>query len=298
MKSRKIIGLALALGAAGLLLMACPSTTAPITSASIDSIGWWMENTPSDMNPDAHLSCVVDIYLSGSFSASNITSAKIENDNSVWIIEAPSSKYHSNGRYIEAVFIYGSATSYSSFPLGTFSATVGFANGSTAKSTFSVGAPGKQSTPYTTVATEDVTIVNTCPALKRATVSTGSILDKTNSVATLSFSVTDNAVHSGYVLFYDSNANLVGISKRFYDISTKTLSNIVKFGTLNSGTTDLSIGLADIDSASTDSSLSTTEFANISYCRVVLIDGAQYSAETNSTWDYKSYSGKSTFSAN
>jgi hypothetical protein len=301
MKSRKNLGLALAIGAASLFFAACQQPTAPTASTAsvaIDSVAWYLYNLPTDKgwtdsenNNPVHFVCNVDIYLSGSYSVSDILSAKISNKTTYWSISNISKGYNASGKYLHGQFV---GDELASFPMGSFTAEVTLKNGKTASQSFIIGAPGGASTTASVVATEDITIANSYPALKRATIPSKSI-DKSDNTAAISFIVNDSNVYSGYIYFYDAEGNGIGYSKRFRDIQTGKETNIVQDGLNTNGTTNLSIGLSDITSVTTNSTLSSDEFANISYCRVLLIDGAQYTQKTTSTWDYLSYSEKVTF---
>lgn len=299
MKSRRILGLALALGAAVFFFASCQQPTTPAASTAsvaIDNVAWYLYNLPTDKgrvysgNP-IHFVCNVDIDLSGSYTVSDILSAKIYNNTSEWSISDIAKGYNADNKYLHGQFINDDLAS---FPMGSFTAEVTLKNGKKASKSFTIGAPGGASTTASSVATEDIPIGDSYPALKRATITSKSKSPSTG-IATISFTVSDSNVYSGYVYFYDAAGKDIGYSKRFRDIQTGKETNIVQDGLNTNGTTNLSIGLPDITSVTTNSTLSSDEFVNISFCRILLIDGAQYTEKTISTWDYLSYSEKVTF---
>lgn len=191
-----------------------------------------------------------------------------------------------NKHGFDGLYFYRSGDTSHSMPLGPWTFTLDFSDGSQTVYTRTFNKPGTtdiiENSYYIT---EDYGVGDSThfQMIKQAQNVVASCVDGTVTVA---FSTDDNLVRSGWVWIYDADGNYLGYSDRFVDsddiVSPKLTSGFNIDGTANTFTINLSADLS--------SSITTT---GDYYAVVLLIDGNHY---TSAYFDGISYSAPALFS--
>lgn len=189
------------------------------------------------------------------------------------------------------------------YPLGDFTFEVELTNGRSDEFTLNVPAPGSlESSPYSYTFTEDYAQAGSPPSTyvalpERAGVTGASLASDT---LTVTFTVNDSTVYSGWVWVYDANDDYLGTSwggssTPPFVTSAGSVSAVINNGTgLNTDGTTNTVELSAGDISFFDSNSTLSDIENVI---VVLTDGEQYAdpGETATLfYDTRSVSGRAT----
>jgi len=275
--------------------------------ATITSVSWLIQNR--DYLSGATCGYSFSIYYEGDIGAEDVESARIylpDGSGDYWDMDLaanPDMFDAANSRIGGSGFIWGG--SHDALPIGTLKAVLTLKNGSSSERSFVAGVPGSTGTNgYEYVYTEsydtgsgDIALSVSKEALARATVSSGTY-DATSVY--LNFTIADTRAFNGFVWAYDADGNYLGVSHRFYDPETHSADPYLNGGSglKVDGTANSAVLKADDFYGDSGTALSSTVFAQIRQCEVVLLDGAQYAEPgDNSAYDYRSIANAVTLSA-
>ena len=270
------------------------SCTTDEKTIEITDIGWFYENIDTsywtDSFDDATLFSYFEIVYEGSdISLDDIEYAVFIHDSLIfWSFPLDEDHFYPDNKLITSYSNY--STNWSSngsvLPIGPINFEVKLTNGHRTIYIFNVPAPGSTSTngkEY--VYNEDYasTVLSSyTPMIPRANISSGS---KTSTID-ITFSVSDPNVFNGYILFYDTTNNYVGISEIFRDWESGDLSTVMNGGIVFNvngipNSIQLSAGNIVFESG--------YDFNDIDHFHLVLTDGFQH-LNKSFTYDYKSIS--------
>jgi hypothetical protein len=292
------------------VLVACDGGSNPGSSVSADledSVGWYIGNIPQNFWSDGSgPSAAIDLFVS--FKDANIEAADIETVEITNSLSPTRSWSYAADRIAD--YFYTSQSSGQkrlTFPglwtntiaangsvayLGTYTVEVELKNGKRDTATLVTPAPGSTAAGYNyTYSPEDY--VGTPPsdyvALPRRATIGAVALDATNDSLTINFSVNDDKVYSGWILFFDANKEYLGGAGDFQDFSSEAvhpkLNNGLEFRTDGVSNT-LALSPTDII---VSSQISNFSLSMIKSFRIVLTDGKQYLG-TDSSYDTYSLS--------
>jgi len=267
---------------------------------SIDDLGWYIENIDTSYwtgtAPDA--TCFYDffIHFKGNFSLGDISYARVYAINSTifWNLPINSTFVDMANKVIMSPrFYYETPGHY--LPIGNVKGEIKLKNGQKASFDKIIPAPGSTSQgTYNFVYTEAYSSTpgaDFAPMVKKASVTSYSKND-INQTVSITFSINDNKVCDGWIWFYDSSNNYIGVSTHFIDTATGNLyTSLFTGGVFNTNGTNNTFNITD-----TDITFGTGyDFSNIAKFIIVLRDGKQYMPDSYSSYDCRSISVKSTF---
>jgi hypothetical protein len=281
MKLTKLRSLAILCALAVLVFFGCkPPGGSDIT---ITYLGWYYENidlTFWDTAPGAQ-TAFYDFFVGyeGNIAFSDISSATVTAPGGgTWNVCPNSNFFDAQHKVIGGFGRFYDGSDPNVLPIGNFKAEVVLHDGTVARHTGRIPAPGSTTTgTYTSMHSQDgPSAADSAPMMLRATVSTATLHTTTKTVI-IEFSVSDPLVYNGYVWFFDSSENYLGGFHYFRDPVTGVISpalggNLFVNGTVNT----LTLGSGDLTLAP---GVSLADFfSNAAECVVVLTDGAQYGA--------------------
>ena len=269
------------------------------TGIEIESINWGIDNIDSSFSESIPYSAAIQFFINFETpgpAASDIASVYIESPISdiSWVIADPdqiTALYDAEGNYFWCrLFSTSLSTNGSVLPVGTYNFTVRYSNGSIAKSSLLVPAPGEIETGSTLyVYTEDYMEALNPPsdyaALPRRANNISAVLSA--SELTIKFSVNDGNIYNSEVWFYDSEQAYVGTTDWFRDFSTGLISSALNDGKLHNDGTENTLVLLESD----------IQFAvgkgmnDIDSLFIFLTDGIQHASNVR-TYDTTSISQK------
>lgn len=274
----------------------CESSENPKT-ITIKSLGWFIDNIDysywSSGTAASHCFYQFGITYEGDISLSDVSYARIylPGSSTYWTMPLSSSTFNSTTKRIGSSWFYYTSTS-NVLPLGTVKVEVQLTNGSMATLSKLIPAPASNSTDgYSYVHTEDYSTSSSAyvQTLKRPAIVSKS---KSSSNISITFTSNDTKFYNGYIWFYDSNKTYLGMSKRFRDTLSTSVSSIINSGSSinNNGTNNtVSLVASDIDFV-------TGDFNQISSFIVLLTDGSQYvSFGKYSSCDSRAFSPRTSF---
>ncbi len=295
------------------VLVACDQGSNPGSGSSVsgemeDTVGWVIGNIPTNFWSDGSGPSAV-LNLSVTFKDSSIKDTDIETVEITNSLSPTKSWTYTADRIADYFFTSAStgkkrlgfpglwttnlAVNGSAIYLGTYTVEVTLKNGKRSTTSLATPAPdARDAKGYRyTYSPED--FVGTPPSdyvplPKRATI--GAVaLDTTNGSLTINFSVADDKVYTGWVLFFDANKDYLGAAGDFRDFATDAvypkLNNGLEFHTDGVSNT-LALTTADIAVSSDVSNFTLSMIKNF---RIVLTDGKQYLG-TDGTYDTYSVS--------
>ncbi len=299
----KFLGLAFLLA----VLAGCGGSPGSSVSAEMESdVGWTIGNfAPEYWNSDPRPSAIIG--LSARFKDSSITKADIESievSNSL----SPDFSWNYTGAEISDRFFTSQstgkkgvgfgrlwsrqlATNGSAIYLGTYTIEVVLKNGKRSSVKLDTPAPGALTAGAFRYVYSPENYLGTPPSdyialPKRATIGATAI-NTTDNTLTLNFSVQDDKVYNGWVLFFDAQDKYLGYTQDFVNFETRAL-----YGKLNGGSglrTDgtmnaLTLSLTDIGIPEGGSPITLNAIERF---ELVLSDGKQY---VGTTLTYDTYS--------
>lgn len=261
----------------------------------ITGLGWVIENIDRGFWRKSTTEKTCFYYLSIKYEGDYITASDVEwariniPGNRYWLFDPlkdlePEDKYFGD-------FGFSNSVTPHHLPIGVFEAEIKLKNGSITRFSRDIPAPGNMYiNGITHVYTEDYAGVipsNYAVLPKRAVVKSYSKAD----TITITFSVEDNLVYSGRVVFFDSNNYGTGYTAYFRDFETGELSSMINNGNgLYTDGTDNTVTISASD-ITFNEGYSYSDITNFS---VKLTDGYQYSG-SSSTYDCVSYTAKIDF---
>lgn len=291
------------------LLAACGQPPGATVSAELeDVVGWYIGNIPQNFWSDGSgPSVVIDLFVS--FKDANIEATDIETVEITNSLSPTRSWSYAADRIAD--YFYTSQSSGKkrlAFPglwtssiaangsvayLGTYTVEVKLKNGKRDTATLVTPAPSSLTASGYGYTYSPEDYVGTPPsdyvALPRRATIGAVALDATNNSLTLNFSVNDDKVYSGWILFFDANKEYLGAAGDFRDFSTDAvhpkLNNGLEFHTDGVSNT-LALTPTDIIISSDVSNFSLSMIKSF---RIVLTDGKQYLG-TDSSYDTYSLS--------
>jgi hypothetical protein len=296
------LGLALILG----LLVACDGGSNPGSSVSADledSVGWVIGNIPQNFWSDGSgPSAVIDLFITfkdADIEAADIESVEITNSlspgrNWSYAADRIADYFYTSqrsgqkrmafpGLWTSTVALNGSVAY-----LGTYTVEVELKNGRRGTATLVTPAPGALAADGFSYTYSPEDYLGTPPsdyvALPRRATIGAVALDTTNNLLTINFSVDDDKVYSGWVLFFDTNGEYLGVAGDFRNFSTEAV-----FPKLNDGLEFRTDGVSNTlaltpDDISVSSEVSNFSLGLIESFRIILTDGKQYLG-TESSYD-------------
>jgi hypothetical protein len=301
----KFLGFALILS----VLVACDQGSNPASSVSgemEDSVGWTIGNIPTNFWADGSgPSAVID--LSVTFKDSSIEATDIDNVEITNSLSPTKSWNYTADRIADYFFIsLSSGKKRLGFPglwtdtangsviyLGVYTVEVKLKNGKRSTKSLVTPAPSALTANGYSYIYSPEDYVGTPPSdyialPKRATI--GAVaLDATGGSLTINFSVNDDKIYSGWILFFDENKKYLGAAGDFQDFSARTvypkLNNGLEFRT-NGVSNTLALTTADIN---VSSQVSNFTLSMIKSFRIIMTDGKQYLG-TDSSYDTYSVS--------
>ena len=282
------------------ILAACPlPNDTDNTGSEIESINWVIDNIDTSFSESIPYSASIQFFINFETpgpTASDIASVHIESliGNRSWIFDDPAENaklYDAERNYFWCRLVSTSFTYNGSvLPVGTYNFTVTYSNGSVAKSSFLVPAPGATvigSTSY--VYTEDYMAASNPPsdyaALPRRANNISAVRSATE--LTIKFSVNDGKIYNSKVWFYDSEQAYIGPTGWFRDFSTGSVSSALNDGKLHNDGTENTLVLLESDIQFAEGKGMT----DIDSLSIFLTDGFQY-ASNDRTYDTASISQK------
>ena len=234
-------------------------------------------------NPVGNLFGQFCIYYSGSISASDVNYARIYDPAGHYWQFDPNTYLNAAGNYVSTYYCYESTTDGNALPLGTWRADIKLNNGNESTYNFTMTAPGSASMNGCTVVKNE-NDTNYYPAAASA-VARPSITTVSGAASqiTINFTLSDSRIKNGFVWFYDGSM-YIGSFAYFYDGITG-----LRYTGLGS---DLNLaGTNTIVIKSTDITFNAGYgLSNITSCRVVATDGAQYWPAHPAYYDYRAVS--------
>ena len=277
-----------------LLLSACgelaPSAVSvPAQEVTIKDVGWILENRPSGAQAEpsvfAKFWLVFDEHGLG---ADEFASVRIDAPNgSHWLYDEPQDFTGNlfsgeNGSIFETGYLYSSNLGAGhALPIGTYTFTVTLRSGGSSTRTLLVPAPGSEDTDGNAfVYSEQFEGAASPPegyvALPKRAAVQSAALDKAS--LTISFTVDDSKVFSGWLWVYDAAGKPIGGSEDLRSYETKG-AGLLTDGSLNRMTL----------SAEQFGFVGGASFEDLAGLELVLTDGWQYPGAERS-WDTRSIS--------
>lgn len=272
-----------------LLLFSCNMNEKEELTTEIDGVGWVLFNNPIKDGDTTTESVVLSIngHITNEIQTEDITRIYIENifTGIYWDFTGDyiSDIYNESNNIFNCLIVDSTHTDL--IPIGDYKVKIELINGYTSEYTRNVPAPG-ESTPstYNYVGNEDYTgNISRAHMPKRADSIT---VSKDSDNLDVTFSVDDDIIFNGYVLFYNSAGYYIGNSGTFKDYTTSEISSFVNSGTVlytDGQTNELVISL---DDCYFESGYGLDDVAEI--C-IILTDGEQYEG-IDITYDAMSYS--------
>ncbi len=233
------------------------------------------------------------IYYDGDISASDIKSARIyvTAENYYWTLH-PDKMLDTEKKMIGGWFKFFS-NNPNVLPIGQLKAEIILNNGERSSLYKTIPAPGSTLTDdfsYVYTPEEISSYSQGTPLIQRAVVGASTVQTSTQTLS-INFSVNDNNVYNGIVLFYDANGSPVGYSaEEFRDHNSTSLSPIINSLNTDGSTNTITIQNSDIKYQN------DATFNDISKYIVVLTDGSQYADQgLYSSYDCSSISAKVSF---
>lgn len=271
-------------------------------SIVITDLVWYIENIDFSYwdNPSgvtSHLFYAFFINYEGDILLSDIESATISSIKADWYWSIDINEKYFDSQYKEiggwTNFWYEKTPDV--LPVGDFYVEVKLKNGNVAQFTKNIPIPGDTTSyNYNYIYTEDYTKPTSfgAPMIKRAIVDSKNI-NYSNQTISINFSVYDNIVFDGSVLFYDSNDNYLGFSNYFRDGITGNPSSLINNGEnifTNGNPNNVIITNSDINFEN------NYTFNQISKFIIELYDGYQYALTGDfMSYDCRSISAKTSF---
>jgi hypothetical protein len=296
----KFVGLVLILS----ILAACSqSPVASVSGELEDTVGWYIGNLPENYwLSDPRPSAVIDLFVTFKDSSINATDIdKVEITNSL----SPTRSWNYTADRIADYFFTSPSTGKKrlSFPglwtdnlsangsviyLGTYTVEVTLKNGKRGTASLVTPAPSALNANGYSYAYSSEDYVGTPPSNyvalpKRATIQSASLNSAGDALA-LNFSVNDDKVYNGWVLFFNSNGDYLGFAGDFRDFTTGAL-----YPKLNNGQelrTDGTSNILSLTATDVQVAEGVTNFtlSMIKSFRIILTDGKQYIG-TDSSYD-------------
>jgi len=256
----------------------------------INNIGWIFTNNPSDFN-NGHLIIEITLHYSGaSLHPNEISYFKMTTSANTWTIPITSTNLlDSLSEIRQGLYSTSFSPNASVLPIGSYGFELKLTDGFDASKTVDFPAPGSLVTNgYNFIYTEDYSggVPSTFVKMVRRPISNS--VTKTNDSITIAFTSNDTLFYNGYVWFYNSSGNYIGVSSWFRNIATKALSS-----TINSGLAIYSDGVTKNVvklSQQTCTIYSPSSFNDIYSVRVVITDGIQYKDSPNISYDCRAVS--------
>lgn len=264
-------------------------------TVEISAVGWVIETIhPSywESSDSSTPTCFIRlwIYCDGSFQDADVEGVRVVLPNGAtwWSLDEDFNE--TDGCFGDGERHYWSSN-HDALPIGTMTAEVRLTNGATDTFLFEATRPGSRSTDgfsyvYNQDATENPNSNAYIAALAYPSINNATH-DGTNGTLSINFTVNDAREVNGYVWFYDSSNNYVGVSRRFRDSTTG--SYIANLGGTWQTTNTLSLSAEDIN-FEPDKSLS-----DVSTFHLVLLDGGQYTPEHYNYYDHRVISAVASF---
>jgi hypothetical protein len=290
----------LSLVAMFVLLQSCKEATETKKTVTITDASFWIDNTPNDWwsaGAQTKPSLIYNfrIYFSGDIAAADIEHAYVylPNNNSHWTLDVESGFNAASQKITDSGFWY--STNVRELPIGTLTAEIKLTSGAVSKFPFTMGIPGSISPgdKNYVYCQEDESLASfpsvSVPAVSRPTV-TG--ISNIGSSISVSFTCNGSNVNNGYIWFFDGNRDYKGFFGYFRDGTSGADSGKLTGGFHRSdgGSNTITLAATDIVDSNGDA-ITSTAFASISHCRVIVTDGSQYIATNGyANYDYRAIS--------
>ena len=285
------------------ILAACPLPSD--TKIEIESINWVINNRDSSFSKTNTAAASIQFFINFETpgpTASDIALVHIDSlvGNIRWTFDDPAENaelYDAEGNYFWCQLVTTSFSYNGSvLPVGTYNFTVTHSNGSVAKHSHLVPAPGSieiGSTSY--VYTEDYTNASNPPSGYAALPRRANYIsaDRSASELTIEFSVNDGSIYNSAVWFLDSKEEYTGATDWLRNFSTGSVSSALNNGKLHNDGTENTLVLSESDILFKEGK----GMSDIDSLFIILTDGFQY-ASNDSTYDTKSISQEVFVSAN
>ena len=226
-------------------ITACKSDLAPLWE--ISSIGCWIGNWAPVNSNDGSAYLIMSIYFDNSGPmSSDIESFRISPPNGgYWLfdkqdeIDASFMTTDDGKKYIETSRMYSDDLSNGSvLPIGTYIVNVKFKDGSSDEYSQLVSAPGSTTTNGKEfVYTENYYLYYDPPdthvALPSRATIVSAVYTEASSEITIEFTVQDDIIYNGLVIFYDSadpDPEYIAVSSLFRDSKTKEINTVLNGG--------------------------------------------------------------------
>ena len=302
MKTTNWLKIAVAALISAFTLVSCPLPT----GIGIKSIDWVIENVDQSYSESSDFSARIyfDIYFeTPGPTANDIASVYIKPlvGDIWWNLEDPdkiSKAYNAEKNYLSRR-LYSSylSTNGSILPVGIYDFTVTYSDGSVAKSSLLVPAPGSivaGSTSY--VYAEGYEDALNPPSGYAALPLQADNITAVRSASelTIKFSVTDDKIYNGIVWFYDSEQAYIGPTDWFRDFSTGSVSSVLNNEELHNDGAENTLTLLESDIRFEEGK----GMNDIDSLFIMLSDGRQYASNGNRYYDTRSISEKMTVTTN
>lgn len=262
-------------------------------SITITSLGWYIENIDSSFwtssTPPSH--CFYDFFIHyiGDISLNDISYAKIyEPSGYYWSLPLTSTYFNIQTKTIGGWYRCYSSSTPNILEIGNVRVEVKLTDGNISSLNKTIPAPGNLTTNnYSYVYSADSPSSSYTPMVYRANSLSGT-KTTVSSTITINFKVNDANVYNGYIWFYDSSNNYIGVSKTFRDTTNGNVNSIINSSNININNTNNIVTLLN-----SDITFQTGNISSITRFIVVLTDGSQYVAQGKyAAYDCRSISGR------